>query len=284
MVQVGYIGNRGLHLNGTENINRFFPGTARRPYPQFGNITYYTNGNISGYNGLQLSFRRRFHKGLTVNVNYRWSHSLDNSMAQFGSAPQDDAHQRLDYSNADDDVRHLLQLDYTYELPAPGMVPRWLGSGWQVNGISVLHSGMPVNITCGCDSAGIGAATARPNYVPGQPLRPANFDIPAAQINIKAFSVPAAGTFGNLGRNILNGPAEYNWNFSIFRNFRITEHKTLQFRAQAFNLFNTPEFANPAASLNAPATFGKSTSTMTAVGQGAFGTNRQTEFGLRFTF
>jgi hypothetical protein len=284
MAQVGYIGNRGLHLNSTQNINRLFAGTARRPYPQFGAITWYTNGNISDYNGLQVSFRHRFHKGLTVNVNYRWSHSLDNTMAQFGSAPQDDAHQRLDYSSSDYDVRHLLQFDYTYELPAAHMLPHWLASGWQVNGISVLHSGMPVNVTCGCDSAGIGAAVSRPNYAPGQSLRPANFDVPASQININAFSVPAPGTFGNLGRNVAHGPAEYNWNFSLFRDFRISEHRTLQFRAQAFNLFNTPEFSNPGASLNAPTTFGKSTSTMTTVGQGAFGSNRQTEFGLRYTF
>jgi hypothetical protein len=284
MVQVGYIGNRGLHLNGTQNINRFFPGTTVRPYPQFGAITYYTNGNISDYNALQLTFRRRLRRGLTVNVNFRWAHSLDDTMAQFGSGNQDDARQLLDYSNSDDDVRRQLQFDFTYELPAPRMVPRWFGGGWQVNGITVMRAGMPVNVTCGCDSAGIGATTARPNYVSGVPLRPAKADVPKSQINFNAFSVPAKGTFGNLGRNAVTGPPVYNWDFSLFKNFRLSEHRTLQFRAEAFNLFNTPQFANPAASLNAPATFGSSTSTLTTVGQGVFGTNRQVEFALRVSF
>ena len=153
-----------------------------------------------------------------------------------------------------------------------------------MNGITVMRSGLPVNITCGCDSAGIGATTARPNYVSGTSMKPLNFDIPSGQININAFSVPARGNFGNLGRNTFTGPAAYNWDFSLFKTFHISEHKTVQFRAESFNLFNTPAFSNPAASLNAPATFGKSTSTLTTVGQGAFGTNRQTQFALRLNF
>lgn len=284
MIQVGYVGNRGLHLNGVENINRFYPETTLRPYPAFGAITYYTNGNISAYDALQLTFRHRFQKGFTVNINYRWAHSLDNTMAQFGSGNQDDHNQLLDYSTSDDDVRHQLQFDYTYEVPTAAGLPKWLGSGWQVNGITVMRSGLPVNITCGCDSAGIGAATARPNHVAGAAMKPANFDIPSNQINVGAFRVPTAGTFGNLGRNTFPGPAAYNWGFSLFKLFRVAEHKTVQFRAESFNLFNTPEFSNPAASLNAPATFGKSTSTLTTVGHGAFGTNRQTQFALRLTF
>ena len=284
MIQVGYVGNHGLHLNGTENINRFYPQTTVRPYPAFGAITYYTNGNISAYDALLVTFRHRFKKGLAVNANYRWAHSLDDTMAQFGSGNQDDHNQLGDYSNSDDDVRHQLQFDYTYEIPAAPVLPKWLGSGWQANGITVFRSGLPVDITCGCDSAGIGAATARPNYVSGTSDRPANYDIPSNQINIQAFSVPANGTFGDVGRNTFPGPAAYNWDFSIFKTFHIAEHKTLQFRAESFNLFNTPQFSTPTASLNAPATFGKTTSTLTAVGQGAFGTNRQMQFALRLTF
>jgi len=282
VIQVGYIGNRGLHLNSTRNINRLFAGTALRPYPAYGNITYYTNGNISSYNALQVSFRHRFRKGLTANLNYAWAHSLDNTMAQFGTGTQDDANQRLDYSNSDGDVRHQLQFDYTYQLPSAPVLPKFLGSGWQINGITVMRAGLPVNVVCGCDSAGIGAATGRPNYVSGTPVKPANFDIPRAQINVNAFSVPVKGSFGNLGRNAVRGPAAYNWDFSIFKNFRITEHMTSQFRAESFNLFNSPQFNNPGASLAAPATFGASTSILSTVGQGSFGTNRQTQLALRF--
>jgi hypothetical protein len=126
--------------------------------------------------------------------------------------------------------------------------------------------------------------TARPNYVYGTRVKPANYDIPSGQININAFSVPATGTFGNLGRNTFPGPAAYNWDFSLFKTFHIAEHRTVQFRVESFNLFNTPQFSNPTASLNAPATFGKSTSTLTTLGQGAFGMNRQIQFTLRLNF
>src|SRR4029434_10542243 len=111
-----------------------------------------------------------------------------------------------------------------------------------------------------------------PDLVPGAPLRPQDLDIPTAQINIVAFRVPAPGTFGNAGRNILKGPPAYNWDFSIFKNFVIRERTTLQFRAETFNLFNTPQFGTPGAALNAPATFGRSLSTLTTVS--GFGTNR----------
>ena len=79
--------------------------------------------------------------------------------------------------------------------------------GWRVNGLTVMRTGLSVNVTCGCDSMRIGAATARPDRLPVDPLRPATVDIPNNQINIGAFRAPAPGTWGNVGRNILKGPA-----------------------------------------------------------------------------
>jgi hypothetical protein len=88
--------------------------------------------------------------------------------------------------------------------------------------------------------------------VPAVPLRPANVDIPNAQFNILAFRTPAPGTWGNAGRNILKGPAAYNWDFSLFKNYRVREHQSVEFRAEMFNLFNTPEFGLPGGNLSAP--------------------------------
>src|SRR5262249_38826604 len=119
MVQVGYIGNRGIHLTGGYNLNRLFPGTSNKPYLRFGNISMTRTDLISNYNALQTSFRRRFARGLTFNVNYTWSHSLDEGGIAFGTAAQDDQNPRDAYGNADFDARHLLQFDYTYEIPAP---------------------------------------------------------------------------------------------------------------------------------------------------------------------
>lgn len=282
MLQIGYIGNRGLHLNAGRNMNRLFPGTANRPYPAFGNINVPTNDTISSYNALQTSFRRRFHRGLTFNVNYTWSHTLDEGGVAFGSGAQDDTNYRSGYGNADYDVRHNLEFDYTYQLPAAPKLPGWLGSGWQVNGITLMRSGLSVNVTCGCDSAKIGAASARANRVPGVPLRPAQIDIPGNQFNIAAFTRPPDGFFGNVGRNVLKGPAAYNWDFSLFKNFKVRESQSVQFRAEMFNIFNTPQFGTPGANLSAPNSFGRSLSTIST--PAGFGTNRQVQFALRYTF
>ena len=118
--------------------------------------------------------------------------------------------------------------------------------------------------------------------MPGVPLRPSNYDIPNAQVNLAAFRTPAAGTFGTLGRNVLRGPAAFNWDFSLFKSFKIQERHTFQFRAEVFNIFNIPQFSNPSVTLTAPTTFGRSFSTIPAVG--GFGTNRQIQFALRYAF
>jgi hypothetical protein len=94
--------------------------------------------------------------------------------------------------------------------------------------------------------------------------------------------MPAAGTFGNAGRNLLKGPAVYNWDFSLFKNFRVKEGQTLQFRAEMFNIFNTPQFHIPSADISSPATFGQSFYILPAAG--GFWSNRQIQFALRYNF
>ena len=281
VAQVGYIGNRGIHLDGGYNLNRIFPGTTVRPFNRFGNINLTRNDLISNYNALQASFRKRFSRGLTFNVNYTWSHTLDEGGVSFGSSAQDDSNPRDAYGNADFDTRHVLEFDYTYQLPAVSKLPVLL-SGWQINGLTQMRSGLSVNVTCGCDSMRIGSATSRANVVPGVPHRPSPGDVPNAQINLAAFTAPPIGTWGNIGRNALKGPSAYNWDFSLFKDFKVTERQTLQFRAETFNLFNTPQFGTPGANLSAPVNFGRSTGTL-STGAG-FGTNRQNQLALRYTF
>jgi len=282
MLQVGYIGNRGIHLDGTYNLNRIIPGTAVRPYRQFGNITMSRNDLVSSYNALQVTARRRFASGLTFNVNYTWGHTLDMGGVAFGTAAQDDSNPRDAYGNADFDTRHVLQFDYSYQIPAPAALPAAIFKGWQINGLTQMRTGLSVNVTCGCDSMQIGSASARANVVPGVPQKPASVDVPNAQINRAAFTAPPTGTWGNVGRNALKGPSAYNWDFSLFKDFRIAEQRTIQFRTEIFNLFNTPQFGTPGANLNAPASFGRSLSTIST--PAGFGTNRQIQLALRFTF
>src|SRR5439155_14405723 len=109
VVQAGYIGNRGIHLDGGYNLNRLFPGTSLKPYPQFGSISMTRNDLISNYHALQASVRKRLSKNLTFNLNYTWSHAIDEGGIAFGSAAQDDSNPRDAYGNADFDARHVLE-------------------------------------------------------------------------------------------------------------------------------------------------------------------------------
>jgi len=280
LLQVGYVANRGLHISPYQEINRINPATGIRPYaPKFSSINEFFNGGHGNYNSLQVSLRRRISHGLTINANYTWSHSLDSGI---NSSVQDDANFRSDYGNADWDVRHVLQLDYSYQVPAIPVIPRIIGGGWQVNGITVMRSGLPYTVTCGCDSVGVGRTSSRPDLVPGVDPVPTNFDLPLRQLNIAAFKAPVAGKFGSLGRNTFYGPSAFNWDFSLFKNFKVRESQAVQFRAEAFNIFNTPQFSNPSATLSSPANFGRTLSTIAAVG--GFGSNRQIQFALRYSF
>src|SRR5262249_53184002 len=158
-----------------------------------------------------------------------------------------------------------LQFDYSYQLPTISKLPAVLFKGWQINGLTQMRSGLSLNVTCGCDSMQIGSASSRANGVPGGPFRPAGVDVPYTPSHIAAFKAPPSGTWGNAGRNILKGPAAYNWDFSIFKDFRVTEKRSIQFRAEMYNLFNTPQFGTPGANLNAPVNFGRSTGTISTV-------------------
>jgi hypothetical protein len=131
-------------------------------------------------------------------------------------------------------------------------------------------------VTCGCDSAGVGRTSARDDVVPGVGPVPTNFDLPLRQLDIAAFKAPAAGKFGNLGRDTFYGPSAFNCDLSLFKNIKLWESQALQFRAEAFNVFNTPQFSNPSAALNSPSTFGRILGTVGAVG--GFGSNRQIQF------
>jgi hypothetical protein len=284
VLQVSYIGNRGLHLSPYQELNRLVPGTSVRKYPQFGTISNFYDGAISDYNGLQITYKQRLARGFTVNVNYTWSHALDEGGVSNGpatTANQDDAHFRNEYASADYDVRHYLEFDYTYQIPGIPRVPKVLGDGWQFNGVTVMRAGLPFNVICGCDAGAIGAATARPDLVPGVSTTPSSFDLPRRQLNLAAFVTPV-GRFGNLGRNVFTGPSAFNWDFSLFKNFVITERHQVQFRAEMFNILNTPQFSNPGSTTSSAATFGQSLTTIPAVG--GFGSNRQIQFALRYAF
>jgi hypothetical protein len=237
---------------------------------------------------LQATFRRRFSHGFSFNANYTYAHSIDEGAVSFGTVPQNDQNLAAERANSDIDVRHLLEFDYIYEIPAVPQLPKILGKGWQINGITAMRSGIPVNITCGCDPTGVGSqnAAGRPDAVPGVSSRPSSYSLPFNQINQGAYLqqpvYPAVGYhFGDVPRNSVFGPSIFNWDFSAFRNFNFGEKLKMEFRAEFFNIFNTPQFAPPIGNISSPL-FGRSNSTIATAG--GFASSRQIQFGLKFLF
>ena len=116
---------------------------------------------VSTYHALQVVFRKRASHGLTFNLNYTWSHSLDNALGVFGGYA-DDHNAMLDFGNSDFDVRHNLEFDTNYAIPTVPHIPKVIGAGWQLNVIATIRSGFPYSVSCGCDPLGVGQGARGP--------------------------------------------------------------------------------------------------------------------------
>jgi hypothetical protein len=287
VLKFAYVGTRGVHLDDLRDINTGQLGvggatsvSVARPYPFFAQISEIETRQISNYNALQITAERRAH-GVSFLASYTYSHALDEGTGSPGSVlnPYNIA---ADYGNSDMDIPNRFVASTTYELPfkASGKLNPFV-QGWQVNGIVQLYDGFPFSLS---SSSGVGdGLTPRAQLVPGH----GNGSLPSGQrtlaewFNPAAFANPAPGTWGNSGRNILQGPGSKNVDFSVFKNTHVTESKVLQLRAEFFNLFNTPQFNNPAATVTA-GTIGKVSS---AGSEPLFQRlERQIQLGAKFTF
>ena len=261
-IEVAYMGSKGTHLiNGatgnqaTATPDPNAPIDPRRPIPTLSAETFDIFSNAyANYNGLGITFRRNFSHGLSANVAYTWSHALDiASSSNLGSANngyyRSELHQNWEYGNADVDQRHRFTAYYDWQLPfghgrsfaahTPGWVDAIVG-GWSHLGIWSLHTGNYFTPVLSTDYSNSGAPQARPDLT----CNPNN-NAPhttTAWVNNSCFALPAQGTYGNAGRNILLGPGYFDTNLSLLKDFRITETRYLQFRAEFFNTFNHPNF------------------------------------------
>jgi len=164
-----------------------------------------------------------------------------------------------------------------YDIPTAEFLPKLLGRGWQLTSLVQARSGLPFPIAMAAPFLGIDQI--RPDYVPGQSVRPANYSVPGNQLNPNAFTAPAL--YGNVGRNAGRGPGFAQIDLGFSKRTQITERYSVQLGGQAFNLLNHPNFANPDGILS-DSNFGKSTSTIgTLVGTG---TSRQMQLFLKFIF
>jgi hypothetical protein len=273
VVSAGYSGGRGVHLvrliDGNQALPVILPDgrycfisvcspdaavTSRVQNPNYTGIRYKPTDAQSNYNALQLSFEQRFFKGLLLNVNYTWSRNIDNGTVEItqgsdNDLPQNPFDPRAERGLSNFDVRNYLVMYWTWDLPTlPG--PAWLGSGWRWNTITTLASGNPFSAVVSFDRASArfqsGTSPGRPDLVPGASTNPVLGD-PAKYFDPNAFALPPAGIYGNLARNSLIGPGLAKVDLSLSKRFQVTEMVDLDLRAEAFNLFNRPNFSIPSA-------------------------------------
>ena len=250
VLKFAYVGTKGEHLDGLRDINAGSPGTTNvtvnRPYPFFAQINLLETNEISNYNALQVTAERRA-RGLNFLASYTYSHALDESTGSPGSIANP-YNIRANYGNSDLNIPNRFVASASYELPfkSPGKL-NYVVEGWQLNTILNYFDGLPFSVS---SSSGVGdGITPRAQLLPGF----GNGSLPSGQrtlqhwFNTGAFTNPVTGTWGNSGRNILQGPGTKTVDFSFFKNTHVTESKALQLRAEFFNLFNTPQFDNPGA-------------------------------------
>ena len=291
-----YVGSSSNFLSGAYNWNGAPPGPpatapARRPIPQYNSITYQTPYGHSSYHGLNVQMERRFSAGLSLNAAYTWSHSIDNIVELFGVGAAGALQQSTDFnasrSSSGFDARQRLVLSGVYELPLGkgkallnhgGIVNGILG-GWQVTSILSFESGLPFSVTVANAVTRLGASNLadwRADRVGSGVISNPNQNL---WFSPAAFVLPRAADgswhYGNSGRNILRADGIGNLDFGLLKNFAITERVKLQFRAEVFNLSNSPQYASPIVGIDNP-DVGKVQSTVNSP--------RQMQFALRLTF
>jgi len=309
VVEASYVGTQGRRLGVFLDANEptvnvvdptksgsSTPNQRVFPFPQYAGLPIGAFGSNSNYNGMILSMKKRPSHGLSLQASYTYSKSLDNNSAFFGSTGEtgifaDSRNPRADYGPSAFDVRHQLVAAYLYELPfgkgrafmrdAGPVLEQFLG-GWNIAGITNVHSGNPFTIfaNTGTDFSGFNQFSDRPNA--GNTPLTFNYGDPAHAFPTTLcpaspcyFSNPGAGNVGNMGRNAFYGPGYTDFDFSVQKSFAVTEGKKFQIRTDFFNVFNHPNFSLPVSNLGSSSA-GKITSMN--------GNSRLMQLGLRFDF
>jgi hypothetical protein len=294
VAEAGYVGSVGHHLFSKYTTNLIDPATGTRPLAGYSSFGLKTNDGNSTFNAMQLSLERRLTRGLLWDTQYMWSHAITDASIGAGEATaiQNMSCRACDRSDTQFDVRHNLTMSGEYELPIgvghqflgnPGVASAILG-GWQLSGIAAARSGLPVNITVSRKAGDLpdgNSSGQRPDLVPGVSIYADN-KTTSTWFNPAAFAVPAKGTWGNLGRNVGRGPGYFEIDTALEKRFRIKESVSFSVRAEAYNIANTPIYANPSGNTSS-ASFGR-TSSILNTGATGTGTSRRIQLAVRMDF
>ncbi|HEY8551699.1 MAG TPA: TonB-dependent receptor [Vicinamibacterales bacterium] len=258
---ISYVGNQGRDLQQRYQGNAALPPgpgpiQPRRRYPAFGALNLSTSEGWSAYNALQVKLERRFTDGLGFLTAYTWSKAMDQQGGEAesrGGGIQNPANPRASRGLAGFDLRHRFSMAVNYELPfgrgrrylQGGVLGALLG-GWHTSTIVSIRSGFPFSVVTAGDSANAGAGTVFADLIGDN-----HGNLPRGERTIdrwfdtSAFAAPAPFTFGNAGRNIVIGPGAATVDLSVARDFRVVAEHRLQFRVEAFNLFNRVNLGLP---------------------------------------
>lgn len=282
---INYVGNHGVHtpiLN--EGFNTFAPGftglPATAPDPRFGPVTQLVTGGVSSYNGMTVSFNRKFSQSLQIQANYTWSHALD-EVSNGGFLPfnfntnlsilgiQDPNNiRRFNYGNADYDIRHYFSMNYVWQVPFRDVLhwgPDQLWRGWTVSGTIFSRSGLPLTVIDGGATTFLAANNNGADNAIFATQLAGNGQNGTCTVNKQcllpsAFSLSTATPtgFGNQIRNQFRGPRFFDTDLSIIKNTQIPgwERGELGVGVQFFNLFNHPNFDQPVGDVSNPSQFG----------------------------
>jgi hypothetical protein len=284
-LSVGYVGQHGTHLMvAMPYLQNMLVGGKVVPGPYLGgNPTLRADiSQISGscscanqrYDGLQTSLHKRFASGIEYQVSYTWSHARSDSIGYYGEGGQagsQSAYMQNLYDRRDEwgpayfDIKHNFTASFVYDLPfgqKKKLGSHWnravdgvLG-GWQTSGVLTAHTGFPLTIKMSGDPSGTGARSFRANVI-GTPNDPHQIGPGVLFLDPTAYAAPTAGTFGNAGIGPVRGPGMKRLDFSLHKQFNITEKRYFELRAETFNLFNTPIFASPASQTITSSLFGQ---------------------------
>src|ERR1700676_1030875 len=258
--QIGYVGSSAHKLSVMQNINQAPLAGGPRPfatqYPAYGDINQLNSVGDSNYNSLQTTLKLRSWHGLTSQIAYTWGHELDFVSEYRGVIPLDSTNLKAEHVNGDYSRRNSFTASFVYDVPKAPWSHGWteqIFNGWELSSLWVLHGGQPFNITGNTNRPGLDLI-ANPFAGVSHTFSATNGGEP--WVNPAAFCVPGAAgctgptnPLGNLSRNKYYGPSFKDFDFSIFKNFAITERIKLQLRGEIYNIANRINLASGAGSV-----------------------------------